>query len=166
MLPSPILPLQNIQAPLIQPFFGLSHQSCANGIFTNIIPFLRVIFAAPQTCVPEIPLPFARVWKIQTVECPFPICDPALQRDRQISRCAKQVDVIWHQQIIAHQPGGCRDPCLSQEMMRVWIGQPWNPVFSRDCQQNKIRTAKLSVNSRCRVFSANCKIFVVWIHAL
>ena len=105
MSPSLILPRQTIHSSLKQPFIGLFYQAGANGIFTDVSPFLVIIFAASQTRVPEIPLPLAGFGQMKTAQFAFPKQYPSWQGYGQISRRTKQVEVVWHQQIIADEPG-------------------------------------------------------------
>jgi len=131
-----VLPRQNIHPSLKRPIVRLFHQSRADRIFADIIPFLRVIFTASQARVPEIPLPFTGFRQMETTEFPFPIRDPALQRDRQISRCAKQVDVIRYEQIIAYEPGIRLRPDFAERVVDIWLRKPRLTVFGANGQKN------------------------------
>ena len=79
MLPSPYLPSKNIQHSLIRPIFGLRDQLRFYRIFLNIMPFFGIAFAASQTRIPTITLPFPCLRQMQTAELALPMRHPSLQ---------------------------------------------------------------------------------------
>ena len=105
-------PNQIKHPPLERPVFNPLNQTFAKRIFLNISPLLAVTFTIAQPMMPAARLKFPFGW---WSECPheplmleaefsLPIFNPSLDGEIQISRRTEQMQVIRHQQIIAHQP--------------------------------------------------------------
>jgi len=159
-----VLPLDLVHVAFERPIFHASDQFCAHRIFLNINPFCRTALFCPQTVMPSARLKIPIVTAMPPAEIPFPVSDPLFNREGQIPRRAKCVQMIRHQQIIADQPRGCRQPGLVEKVVGGRVCQPGNPVFRCDRQQNKIGAAQLNMDSSCRISSANFDILLFGIH--
>ena len=146
------------------PIFHAPDQFCAHRIFLNINPFCRIALFCPQTVMPSARLKIPIVAAMPPTEITFPVSDPLFNREGQIPRRAKCVQMIRHQQIVANQPRGCRQPGLVEKVVGGRVCQPWNPVFRCNRQQNEIGAAQLNMDSSCRISSANFDILLFGIH--
>ncbi len=147
-----------------RPIFHAPDQFCAHRIFLNINPFCRIALFCPQTVMPSARLKIPIVAAMPPTEITFPVSDPLFNREGQIPRRAKCVQMIRHQQIVANQPRGCRQPGLVEKVVGGRVCQPWNPVFRCNRQQNEIGAAQLNMDSSCRISSANFDILLFGIH--
>ena len=81
----------------------------------------------------------------------LPKSDPAFDGELKIIRRTEQMQMIGHQQIIAHQPG--RSPVLPNVVKRALnrgLGQPAFALFRANGQKNPIRSAQGKVNASGR----------------
>jgi hypothetical protein len=146
-----------------RPVLNLFHQLFANWIFLNINPFGRIMLTFPQTMMPAAWLKTPVYAPVPPPECPFPKSDPLLNRERQIARCAKRTEMVWHQQIITDQPRRCFQPCPVQKFVGGFVGQPRQAILGGHGQQDKIRPAQLDIDSAGGILSANL-IFKIRVH--
>ena len=91
---------------------------------------------------------------MQTTKFPFPIRNPALQGDDQIPGRTKQVEMIRHQQIMAHDPSVRGKPDLSQRVLDVLCCQPALTIFGADGDKNNRRLLGRNQNAARRMFSS------------
>jgi hypothetical protein len=69
------------------------------------MPFLIIIFLLPQAMMEAVRLKDWRIRAKGTFQLPLPIGYPIFQRVTFVSYRTKKVQVIRHNQIIAHEPG-------------------------------------------------------------
>ena len=122
------LPSQNMNLALVGPHAGFSNESGADGVFGHILPFFRVVFFFSQLGIPKISLPNGRVIRLGPVPCRmrFPKRDPLFQRCRCIHcRGAKEVEMVWHENISAHQPSICGTPSLAEDFVGGIVREDW-----------------------------------------
>ena len=146
------------------PFFNLLCQAFSNRIFLNVKPFPRIILVFPQAVMPAARLKHPFLVFMPPMEIPFPKSDPLFNGECQLTRRAKKVQMVGHQQIIPDQPGSRRKPCLSQKLMRRSICQPRRALFCRDGEENDVWPAKLDQHSARRIFSSDLCIYICRTH--
>src|SRR6185437_16929551 len=102
-----IMPHQRIQFAGPRPVFGLLDQIMTNRISPNIIPLLRVTIAASELAVPEILLPKGLIARMRPTHRGegFPILHPPFQGSARDARRTKQMQVVGHDDVAAHEPG-------------------------------------------------------------
>ena len=106
---------------LERPIFNPLNQSFPKRIFLNINPLLGIILAVAQPMMPAARLKFPlRVLVLQR-KFSLPISNPGFNRKMQISRRTKQMQMIWHQQIITNEPSRGLRPCLTQKLMSRFV---------------------------------------------
>jgi hypothetical protein len=120
-------PTNFVNPPKIRPVLRRRHQPMSHRVFPHIPPFLRITLAIAQSMM-----------KPTTLECPsgpmflresvFPKTHPPLDREFEIARCAKQMQVIRHQQIITHQP--CCRRVLPNAVRRPLHGRLREPTIT------------------------------------
>ena len=159
-----MLPSDLVHVSFERPIFHAPDQFCTHRIFLNINPFCRIALFCPQTVMPSARLKIPIVAAMSPPEIPFPVGNPLFNREGQILRRAKCVQMIRHQQVITNQPRGCRQPCFVEKFVGCRICQPRNPVFRCDRQQNEIGAAQLNVDPGCRISSANFEILLFGVH--
>lgn len=94
-----------MHATAIWPILGTIDQFGPHWILADILPFLRVIFAITQPVMKSSGLKSPNV-RVASGKAILPKADPAFDGKFQIARRTKQMQVIRHQQIIAHEPCG------------------------------------------------------------
>jgi hypothetical protein len=79
-----------MHAAKVRPVFRSFHQFVPDGIFTDVLPFLRVTFAIAQTMMKTARLksPYVGMCLGEAV---FPKCDPAFDGEIQVARCTEQM---------------------------------------------------------------------------
>jgi hypothetical protein len=113
-----------MHASEIRPILGTRHQPGAHRILANILPLLRVAFVVSQAMMKPAGLKRSRV-QVRFGEPVFPETYPAFNGEFQVARRTEQMQVIGHQQIIAHLP--CRGrvlPDVVQRALRRGLRQP------------------------------------------
>ena len=114
------MPLQDIEFSLIRPFFRCCGKPFANGILTDILPFLRITVASTQLRVPLVALENGVVGGDfrQRGRCPshgwyliglrhqaFPIPHPALEWTcRECPRRTEEMYMVWHYYVAPYKP--------------------------------------------------------------
>ena len=145
--PSISIPHQIKHPSFEGPLFHSLNQSFAQRVLLNIKPLLRISFPISQTMVPPTRLKPPFLPAMFAAEFPFPIGDPFFHRAIQISWRTKQVQVIRHQQIIAHMPGCGLQPALMKNVAGNLICQPWFAFQRGDRQKNYIGLFQAKVNA-------------------
>lgn len=142
LLPGP----HQIKHPAFErPIFNPLNQSLPNWISLNIKPLLGIILTITQPVMPSTRLKFPFCHSVRWGErprepfmfqrkFPLPVGNPRFDGEMQISRRAKQMQMIRHQQIIAHQPSGRLRPRLTQKSVRRFVCQPRLPFVGVDGQ--------------------------------
>jgi len=136
-----------IHAPAIRPILQPRHQSGSHRILANILPLLRVTFAVAQPMMKSAGLKFPCIGRCfrQPV---FPETHPAFEGEFQIVRRAEQMQMIRHQQIIAHEP--CRRrafPDVVQGALHGSLRQPAFTFIGANGEKNPVRSAERNANS-------------------
>jgi hypothetical protein len=148
-----------------RPVLNLFHQFFANRIFVNVNPFCMITFIGPQPVMPAARLKTPVFISVLPAEFPFPECNPLLNRERQIARHTKRVQMIRHQQIISDKARSRLQPRFVQKFVGGFIHQPRNPIFRCHREQNKIGLAQSDMDSAGWIFSADVML-VVCVHLL
>jgi hypothetical protein len=141
------LPMNFMHAALIQPVRGICHQSGAHRIFLNIKPFFVVTLPIPKSVVKATPLKRAAVG---TCLCQLilPEPHPTFDGKFQVPRRAEQMQMVRHQQIIAHQPGRCLlFPNVMQRPVDGGLCQPTPAFIGANRQENPIGAARRDRNA-------------------
>jgi hypothetical protein len=138
---------------LIRPILRPRRQTSANRIFLHISPFLRITLLPSQTRVPEVALPFTRLGKMEATELSLPMRYPRLKCEVGITRSAKEMKVIRHEQIITNQPGVRSAPDILQSILHVGRSQPRLSVFCAYGQVNDGRFVRWSEHAVSGSFS-------------
>ncbi len=87
-------------------------------------------------------------------EQPFPVSHPAVERDVQIVRGSKQMQVIRHQQIVADQPRLCFPPNLQQKLMHVRLRNPGSPMLRVHSDEHNGWLPKVNMDAGGRLMTA------------
>jgi hypothetical protein len=90
-------PHQIKHPPLERPVFNPLDPSFPKWIFLHINPFLGIILAITQPMMPSARLKFPFLPAMLEAELAFTIGNPSFNREMQISRRAKQMQMIRHQ---------------------------------------------------------------------
>jgi hypothetical protein len=136
---SSIVPFQQIEVALIGPVFCALDITVTHWIVFHIFPFFRVRFSAPQLTVPEISLPnrqLISLWPCSR-DVIFPKGDPIVKRARRKSIWrAKQMDMIWHNDVAADAPEIRRFPSIDNALQGVFIRKQPSSLMRANCQKN------------------------------
>jgi len=139
-------PLNFMDAPEKRPILWSLYQSSTNGVFTDVLPLLRITFPVTQTMVksPRLKYPGVRVHLCEAV---FPKAHPSLNGEFQIMRRAEEMKMIRHEEIIAHQPCRCRPiPDIVQRPLDRSLRQPTFAFLRAYRKKNPICTLRRNVN--------------------
>jgi hypothetical protein len=137
---SSIVPFQNIEFTLISPVFRPGYMTVTHEIVFHVFPFFSVRFSAPQLPVPEIALPNRQLITIRPCsrDAVFPKCDLVLQRLRRESIWhAKQMDVVWHEDLATHTPEIPPLPGVNNAFHGSFICQQTPSSMCANGQKNK-----------------------------
>ena len=129
-----------------RPILRMLHLFLAHWIFADILPLLRVIFAIAQPVMKTAGLKFSCIWK-RFRQPVFPKANPPLDGEFQIAWRAEQMQMIRHQEIVAHQPR-CRRvfPDVVQGALHRSLRQPTLALLGADGEKNPVRSAERNVN--------------------
>ena len=131
-----------VYAPVIRPFFWLRHQTCPHRILTDVLPLLCVAFPVPQPMMKPAGLKGSGSG-MGFGKPVLPEAQPAFDGELQITRSAKQVEMVWHEQIIADQPScGYVFPDLVQSAVDGSLRQPSFTAGGADGEKNPVRAAE------------------------
>jgi hypothetical protein len=112
-----------------RPVFRSTNQYVSNRIFPSVLPFLGVTFAVPQSMMKTAVLERAMAGT-RLGETVLPKPHPSLDGKFQIVRRAKQMQMVGHQHVVAHQPGcGLFLPYLMQCLLHGRLRQPRGAFF-------------------------------------
>ena len=128
-----------IDLPSKRPVFRFRHQSLPHRILLHISPLLRELLSASNTVMKTRTLPFPSLVQMRPDKLAFPILHPTFQRECQIPRSTKQMEMIGHQKIISQQPCICFLPYTAQRFMHFLLRYPGNPIFCIHCQKENVR---------------------------
>ena len=70
----------------------------------------------------------------------FPIANPIIKVNPHLSGGSKQVDVVWHEDVLAHQPRGSVRPDRAQQVMNLGRSEPRLTVFCAYREEDDSRT--------------------------
>ncbi len=140
-------PMNLMHASKIRPILRTRHQSSPHGILADVLPFVRVTFTVTQAVMKTTGLKFPRIG--QHFRQPvFPETHPAFDGEFQIARGAKQMQMIRHQQIIAHEPSRGRVlPDVRQSPLNRSLRQPAFTFLGANGEENPVRPVERSVNT-------------------
>ena len=127
-----------MHTPEIRPILWFCNELGPHRILANVLPLLRVTFVVAQSVVKTAGLKFPkhvagrrrRVALILQRLCQpvFPETHPAFDGEFQITRRAEQMQMIRHQEIVAHQPRRRRVlPDVVQGALHGSLRQPATP---------------------------------------
>ena len=139
--------MNRIHAPAIRPIPGTRYQSGPNRICADVLPLLGVAFAIAQAVMKATGLKCSRGGKCfrQPV---FPETQPSLNGEIQITRRTEQMQMVGHQEKIAHQPGGGRVfPDFVQGALHGRLRQPARAFLGADGEKDPGGTAERNVNA-------------------
>jgi hypothetical protein len=121
----PCSPSQLVHLALIGPFIRRRNQLVPHGIAAHILPLIVVAFASAQLAIPMMTLPDTPADLAQIARGNrFPISHPNFERGRvEAARCTEEMEVIWHEHVSAHEPGGRVFPCPNDRRMRFRCGE-------------------------------------------
>ena len=134
-LSCPSSPLQLIQLPLLWPIVHMSYQSLPHRVLKHILPLLLITFDAAQT---------VSQWRACRRHAGLSACklksrfnsSPNDRGNRSSSGAPKQMQVIGHENIAAHQPGARFSPNLFQSLMDCALRQPGIALVCADIEEN------------------------------
>ena len=125
--PATSSPMNLMPASEARPILRRLHQTLSHGILADVLPLLRATPAVTQTMMKAAGLKSSGV-RMRFGEAVHRETRPALNGEFQIARRAEQMQMIRHQQAIAHQPGGGRVP--PEVMERALNGCLGGPAFA------------------------------------
>src|SRR4051812_14813034 len=132
-------PLELVDATLIGPFIDPSDELLAQGILSDVSKFLLVFDAIAKTMMKGFALPFPRLVHMTATEQAFPEFHPLVYPEMQIARCAKEVHVIGHNEIVTDQPGHCFfTPDFGKRILYVEVGHPGYGIFGVDGNEENV----------------------------
>ena len=135
-----------MHAPEIPPIFGLLHQSGAHGILADVLPLLGIVFSIAQSVMKTGRLKSSCI-RVSLGEAVFPETDPTFDGEFHIVRCTEQMQVVRHQQIIAHEPSrGGVQPDIVQNTLDRRLCQPALAFIGADSQENPVHPAERKMN--------------------
>src|SRR5262249_10235058 len=103
-------------------------QALPNGILLNVEPFLRILLASSQACVPVILLPGPAFIQMGAAKKTLPKFDPFLECESEIVGCAEEVEMVGHEEEFTDQPGRrLIAPDFGERVRHPGSGHPWNP---------------------------------------
>lgn len=109
------------------------HQSGTNGILANVVPFLGVAFAIAKAMMEAAGLKGAGIG-MGLGEAVFPEAHPLFDGEFGIAWGAEEMEVIGHEEVIAHEPGGgFVFPDLVQGALHGVLGKPAFTVLHVHC---------------------------------
>jgi len=144
------------------PFFRALRQTLPHRVLAGVLPLVRVAFLVPQSMMKTAG------WKRSQGhsflgELILPKTDPAFDGKFQIFRCAEQVQMAGHQDVVADQPSGrAIFPYLMQRLVDLGLSKPRRPLFGADCQEDPIWPAKHDVPTFCGYASSGLLGGEVW----
>ncbi len=144
-------PMNLMHAAKVRPVLRPRHQPGADRIFPHVLPFLRVTFVSAQPMMKSARLKGPGAGK-RFGETIFPEGNPAFDGESQLTRCAEQVQMVGHQQVIAHQPGRRRVfPDIMERTLDGGLSQPASAFVRADGQEKPIRSSQGETNAlrRC-----------------
>jgi len=109
-------PMNLMHTSKVRPILRLLHQTLSHRILADVLPLLRVTLAITHTMMKAAVLKSSGV-RMRFGEAVLPEPNPTFDGEFQIARRAKQMQMIRHQQVIAHQPG--RGRVLPDAMKRA-----------------------------------------------
>jgi hypothetical protein len=133
------LPVDFVDATEVGPVFGFVNELMADGVFSDVLPFLRVVFTVAQAVMKTAALECAAI-KMLLRETVFPESHPAFDGEFQIARSAEEVEMIGHEEVIAHKPrGGGVFPDFVKRALNRSLRQPAFAFFSADGEEDPVR---------------------------
>src|ERR1035437_6836367 len=143
-------PMNLMHTSEVWPILRLLHQTLSHRILADVLPLLRVTLAVTQTMMKAARLKRAGV-RMHFGKAIFPEPNPTFDGELQVVRGAEQMQVIRHQQVIAHQPGRGRvPPDVMERVLDGCLGEPTFAFFRADGEENPIGSAERNVNAFCR----------------
>ena len=131
----------------VRPILSLLYQTLSHRILTNVLPLLRVAFAIAQPVMETTVLKSSRIGN-RFSQPVFPEPQPAFNGEFQIMRHAEQMQMVRHQEIIAHQPRRSRVfPDVVLGALHGGLRQPAFAFLGADGEKNPVRSTKRNVNS-------------------
>ena len=147
-------PMNLMHAAKVRPVLRPRHQPGADRIFPHVLPFLRVTFVSAQPMMKSARLKGPGAGK-RFGETIFPEGNPAFDGESQLTRCAEQVQMVGHQQVIAHQPGRRRVfPDIMERTLDGGLSQPASAFVRADGQEKPIRSSQGETNALRRCAAA------------
>ena len=148
--PATSSPMNLMPTSEARPILRRLHQTLPHGILADVLPLLRATPAVTQTMMKAAGLKSSGV-RMRFGEAVHRETRPALNGEFQIARRAEQMQMIRHQQAIAHQPGGGRvPPEVMERALNGCLGGPAFAFLRADGEENPIRSAGRKVNAFCR----------------
>jgi hypothetical protein len=106
--------MEHIQFTLIRPILKSLDKSGSYWILSDIKPFFVVTLTGAQSRIPMIHLPLLLATVTRLGELRFPVSHPMIERDFHSSWGGEKVNVVRHEDITPHQPGGRFAPNCTQ----------------------------------------------------
>lgn len=151
---SPSLPAELVDSPSVRPFLWIVDQPCAHWVLPDIFPFLGAAFLAPHSMMPATGLKTPVVVLMQPAKRAFPVGDPLLNRKAAIKGTAETVEMIRHEEVIAHGPAIRVSPRCIEMCVGFTIGQPFASFERADREKYDGRRAGQPVDSGFGILAA------------
>ncbi len=139
-------PMNLMNPPKIRPILRSLHQPKPHRILPHIKPLLRITFPIAR---PMMKSPRLKCTRYPTLlrKAILPKSHPAFDREFEIARRAKQMDMVWHQKIVTHQPSRRRVfPYTVQRPLHRSLSQPTIPFVRAHRQENPVWPARRNMN--------------------
>lgn len=154
-----ICPSQFVDPSLIWPFVRTRHQSFPQWIFPHVIQLLFVFLAVAHSMMERLSLPGPRLVRVTAAELALPKLNPLINAKMQITRRAKEMQMIRHEQIIASEPRArILPPELCKRVLHDGTGHPWHSVFGVDRDKENIYLSGKDVRASCGRPASNIRI--------
>ena len=141
-----------MDTPLKRPLLRVLHQTLAHRILPQILPLLRITLPVPQPVMKRMRLPPPILVRVQLPKLPLPIRHPIIERILDVVRRGEEMDVVRHDDVIAHQPLRRRQPNLLQPLMHEFIRKPQTPICRAKSIPNDVWPSEPDVNAPRRFF--------------
>src|SRR6185503_17625674 len=122
--------------PILRPL----HQSRPHRILPDVLPFLAVALAIAQSMMKPTRLKRSGIG-MRFGEAVFPEAHPPFDGEFQITRRAEQMQMIWHKQVIAYEPGrGGVVPDVVQRTLHRRLCEPTPALLRADGEEHPVRS--------------------------
>ena len=135
-----------MHAPEVRPILRPLRQLVPHRVLAHVLPLLRVTLAIAQPMMKPATLKRADI-RVPLRESIFPKGNPSFDFEPEIMWRAKQVQMVWHEEVVAHQPRLRRVfPYVVQRTLNGRLCQPSLSVLRANREEHPVRTAQGNVN--------------------